>query len=139
MPVRCEFTIEQFEEAFQKFAHEIRKFRKVSSGDVTLVFHYDEEEKPRKITVQVHKKTGKQTEWGPEVDWWGFTIERKLYSNSPHSTKIDYGPYPSVEAKVKQFIEEIMDGVKPEPRFSLTKHAKKSNRKLTDYKAFAET
>jgi hypothetical protein len=29
--------------------------------------------------------------------------------------------------------------IKPVPRFSLDKHAKKSDRKLTDYKAFAHT
>jgi len=126
VPIRSEYTIEQFEKAFQDFAHKIPKFRKASNDDVTLSFYYDEKGKPRKITVQVHKKTGKQTEWGPEVDWWGFTIEKKLYCETPHSTKIDFGPYP-IEEKVKQFIEKVMDSVKPEPRFSLA-NLLKSNR-----------
>jgi len=128
VPIRSEYTIEQFEKAFQKLTHSIPRFLKVKCEDFTVTFYYDEEDKPRKISVAVHKKTGRKNQWGDEeVDWWGFTIEKKLYCETPHSTKIDFGPYPGVEEKVKQFIEKIMDSVKPEPRFSLAKLVK-SNR-----------
>ena len=52
MPMRCEFTIEQFEEAFQKLAHEQPKFHKISTEDMTINFYYDEEGKIRRITFQ---------------------------------------------------------------------------------------
>ena len=119
MPMRCEFTIEQFEEAFQKLAHEQPKFHKISTEDMTINFYYDEEGKIRRITFQVYKhKPGE--EWY-EGEYWGFTIERKLYNTSPHSTKIDYGPSPEVEAKLQKFLEGLMRGETPKPRFSLKK------------------
>jgi len=117
MPVRSEFTIDQFEEAFQKLAHKQPKFRRVSTEDMTLSFSYDEQGKPRRISVQIHKyKPG--AEWY-EGEYWSFSIETKLYTTSSHSTKIDYGSYPEVEAKVKKFLEELMHGQTPKPRFSL--------------------
>jgi len=117
MPVRSEFTIDQFEEAFQKFAHKQPKFRRVSTEDMTISFSYDEQGKPRRISFQVHRhKPG--GEWH-EGEYWSFFIETKLYSTSPHSTKIDYGSYPEVEAKVQKFLQELMQGQIPIPRFSL--------------------
>jgi hypothetical protein len=103
MPVRSEFTIEQFEEAFQKLAHEQPKFHKISTETMTINFYYDAHGKPRRISLQVHKHKPDE-EWY-EGEYWGFTIERKLYNTSPHSTKIDYGPSPEVEAKLKGFLK----------------------------------
>jgi len=126
VPLRSEYSIEQFEEAFQRFAHNIPKFKKVVCEDYTITFHYDEHGKPRRISVQVHRKTGRLNSWGvEEVEWWGFVIEKKLYASSPHATKIDFGPYPEVEAKVKEFIRQVLGNTKPEPRFSLTKYARR--------------
>jgi len=130
MPIRSEYTIEQFEEAFQRFAHSIPKFRKVVCEDFTITFDYDEEGKPRRIAFGFHKKTGKKDKWGyEEVEYWGFEIEKRLYATSPHATKIDFGPYPGVEAKVKEFIRQVMGDTKPEPRFSLTKYARRRRAK----------
>jgi len=127
MPIRSLYTIEQFEEAFQRLAHSIPKFRKVVCDDFTIVFHYDEYGKPRRITFQMHRETGGKTPWGTdEVEWWSFTIERKLYSNSPHSTKIDFGPYRAVEAKVNEFIQKLMGDTKPKLRFELAEYARRN-------------
>jgi len=113
MPIRSEFTIEQFEEVFQKLAHEQPKFHKISTDDMSIDFRYDEDGKIRRISFQVHKhKPGEEWYKG---DYWGFSIESKLYSTSSHSTKIDG----NTEKAVK-FLEKLMRGQTPIPRFSLT-------------------
>jgi hypothetical protein len=53
-----------------------------------------------------------------------FDIEHKVYSDSPHSTKISfYCNMPKMEeerkAQILQFIAELMGDIKPERRFSL--------------------
>jgi len=123
--IRSEYTIEQFEEAFQKLAHSIPKFQKVRCDDFTIIFHYDGKGKPRRITVTIHKRTGRKNKWGDEeIEWWSFAVEKKEYMDSPHSTKIDYGPYDEVKGKVEEFIEKLMEGVKPKSRFSLKQFAR---------------
>ena len=124
VPLRSEYSIEQFEEAFQRFAHNIPKFKKVLCEDYTITFHYDEHGKPRRVVVQVHRKTGRKDKWGyEEVEWWGFSIEKHLYMTSSHATKIHFGPYAGVAEKVMEFIRQVMGDTRPEPRFSLTKYA----------------
>jgi len=114
MPIRSEYSIDQFEEAFQKLAHKQPKFHRISTDDMTINFYYDEQGEPRRISFQIHKHLpGKR--WH-EGEYWGFTIETKLYSTSSHSTKIDG----NID-KAAKFLEKLMHGQTPIPRFSLTK------------------
>jgi len=82
-------------------------------------FYYAEDGKPRRISVQIHRPTGKQVRWGPEIEYWSFTVEPKLYTTSEDSTKISYG-YKETEEKIKRFIAVIMVSEKPVPRFTLS-------------------
>jgi len=116
---RSKFSIGQFERVLQKLAHEISRFHRVATSDMTLAFSYDDDGKPRRISVQIHKPTGKQGRWGPEIEYWSFTIEPKLYTTSEDSTKISYG-YKEAEEKIKKLIEKIMASEKTIPRFTLS-------------------
>jgi len=117
--IRSKFNIDQFEKVLQKLAHELPKFRQVRTDDMTLNFYYDENDRPRRVTVQIHKPTGKQSKWGPEIEYWSFTIESKLYTTSEDSTKISCG-YKEEGEKIRKFIEKIMVSEKPIPRFTLS-------------------
>lgn len=125
--MRSAFTIEQFEEALQKLAHKFPRFKTVRTEDITIVFRYDEEDKPYRIRVQFHKRTGRKDKWGYEDrEYWGFTVERKVYATSSHSTKISFGgsgtmqgqPDPDKE-KIQKWLEKVMSGEKVIPRFTL--------------------
>jgi len=115
--MRSTFSIGQFERVLQKLAHEIPRFHRVATTDMTLAFSYDDDGKPRRISVQIHKPTGKQGRWGPEIEYWSFTIEPKLYTTSEDSTKISHS---HKEDEVRKFIEKIMASEKPIPRFTLS-------------------
>jgi len=118
--IRSKFTVEQFERVLQKLAHEFPRFHNVSTDDYDLTFYYDDDGKPRRISVQFHKRTGKKDRWGyPEVEYWSFSIEPKLYTTSDDITKITYG-YEEKEEKIRKFIEEIMKGQEIIPRFTLS-------------------
>jgi len=119
--MRSKFNIEQFERALQKWAHEFPKFHRVSTDDTTISFYYDEDGKQRRISVQFHARTGKMNRWGPEIEYWSFTIEPKLYVTTDDSTKISPG-YGGQEEKIKRFIEKIMASEKVIPRFTLSQH-----------------
>jgi len=117
--MRSKFSIEQFERVLQEMAHSFPKFRQVRTEDATINFYYTEDDKPRRISVQFHKRTGKMTKWGEERDYWSFAIKPKLYTTSEDSTKITYG-YKEEEEKIKCFMEKIMVSEKPVPRFTLS-------------------
>jgi len=57
---------------------------------------------------------------GPEIDYWGFTIEKKLYTTSPDSCKIDCMEHNA--DRINQWLENLMKTVKPIPRFTLKKY-----------------
>jgi hypothetical protein len=115
--LRSEFSIEQFEAGLQKLAHELPKFRKVSTEDLTLSFYYDDD-RPRRISVQVHRKTGKQGRWGPEIEYWSFSIELKLYLDSHHQTKMTFAS-PEDRGRIEEWLNNIMGPEEPKPRFTL--------------------
>jgi len=117
--LRSKFNIDQFERVLQKMAHEFPNFQRVTTDDATLNFYYDEDGQPHRIAIQFHTKTGKMTKWGPEIEYWSFTIEPKLYTTSDDATKIIFG-YKEEEEKIKKFIEKIMASEKPTPRFALS-------------------
>jgi len=120
--LRSGFNIEQFERVLQKLAHELPRFHRVSTDDMTINFYYNEDGSPRRISVQVHKRTGKKDKWGNwETEWWSFTIEAKLYTTSNDATKISYG-CKEEEEKATKFIEKIMASEKVTPRFTLSQH-----------------
>lgn len=113
MPVlRSEYLIEQFEAVLQRMAHEIPKFQRVEAEDVSMEFQYDVEGKLEKIHVYFRQKTG-----GGYWDWesWSLTITPKNYE-SGHVAKIEFS---GDEQKVKAWIDAIMAGIEPTPRFRL--------------------
>jgi hypothetical protein len=117
--IRNEFSIEQFEEVLQKLAHEQPKFRGVSTEDFTINFSYHEGGSPSRIRVQIHKRLPGKDQYGqPKIEYFSFGIEPKLYMDSQHITKLDVA-YAEAKQKVAEFIEKLMTGVKPVPRFRL--------------------
>jgi len=58
-------------------------------------------------------------------DWWGFDVEEKLFMTSNHSTKISFVSGDNAAEterkgkKVEEFIDKIMSGMQPVPRFTL--------------------
>jgi hypothetical protein len=137
--IRSEFSIEQFEEAFQRFAHKVPelmpKFEEFIVRDalttVNLRFLYGEECIERIEVYFLRRKS--PDEWGES---FAFTVELKEYLDSPHVTKIHYqGANDKVyNEKIREWIRQLMDeaGVKPKPRFSL-KDLKTFPRKLDLY------
>jgi hypothetical protein len=137
--IRSEFSIEQFEEAFQRFAHKvpelIPKFEELIASDalttVNLRFLYGEEG-IQKIEVYFLRRKSLE-EWGES---FAFTVEPKEYLDSPHITKIHYqgANDKAYNEKIREWIRQLMDeaGVKPKPRFSL-KDLKTFPRKLDLY------
>jgi hypothetical protein len=117
--IRSKFNIDQFERVLQKWAHGLPKFHRVSTDDTTINFYYDEDGKPRRISVQFHARTGKMKRWGSEIEYWSFTIEPKLYTTSDDSSKIIPG-YSGQEEKIMKFIEKVMAAEKVIPRFTLS-------------------
>jgi len=140
--VRSEYSIEQFEEAFQKFAHkvamEVQRFSIISlksfDGRVTLNLNiiYNEHGEPTRIEVYYDKILDTE-KWLSE--WFAFTVEPKEYFDSPHVSKIHYeGRDKAYDEKIREWVRKLMDeaGLKPEPRFSL-KDLKTFPRKLDHY------
>lgn len=125
--VRSEFSIEQFEAALQKFAHEQPKFTRISTDDYTITFSYGQNGEPRRMRVEIHRKTGKKTRWGDdEGTYMSFAIEPKTYLDSGHITKIcDF--LKEKEPKVKEFLEKIMGPTKPIPQFTLRNRVQKKD------------
>jgi len=116
--MRSNFTVEQFEEELQQFAHKQPKFTRVSTDDLTIVFYYDESGKIRRIRVELHRRTGKITRWGSEREYISFSIVPKAYLDSNHVTKIcDF--YETSEPKIRKFLDDLMKSKTPIPRFSL--------------------
>lgn len=62
-----------------------------------------------------------------EQGHWHFDVEEKIYSDSPHSSKLHYDGV-SIEDKKEQirlinaFADKLMEGIVPEPRFNLSKY-----------------
>ena len=117
--MRNEFSVEQFEEVLQKFAHEQPKFRGISTEDFTINFSYRDDGTPSRIRVQIHKRLPGKDRFGqPKMEYFSFGIEPKLYMDSHHITKLDVYSTETIP-KVKEFIEKMMAGIKPVPRFKL--------------------
>jgi hypothetical protein len=135
--IRSEFSIEQFEEAFQRFAHKvpelIPKFEEFIVRDalttVNLRFFYSEEG-IEKIEVYFLRRKSPD-EWGES---FAFTVEPKEYLDSPHVTKIHYegANDKAYNEKILAWLKELMGDMQPKPRFSL-KHMKTFPRKLDLY------
>lgn len=125
------YQFRQFEAVLQKIAHAetkaaVEKLQRntridVSMGEIALV-ETDEISIRFQARISVYSRVG-TTVAGLSIGQVSFTIEPKLYANSNHSTRISYypteGQEKQQEAKITAFIERIMAGVKPVPRFSL--------------------
>ena len=138
------YTYKQFFDVFQELAFKIalealQKHQAISmKADTSVNEFYQLDIGAYSITfnssrISYYQKTGS----GSDVD---FQVEPKLYTDSPHSSKIHYDiycGYPEPSAKVKAekrkayekkimaVVDELMKGVKPIPRFSLEKRAQK--------------
>jgi len=109
--IRSEFAINQFEAVLQKLAHDLPKFTRVSTDQLTIRFSYNERGKPRSITVELHG----------EGQWLSFRIEPKNYLDSNHIARITFS-YEDNKAKIEEYLKEIMASQKPVPRFTLKKY-----------------
>jgi hypothetical protein len=135
--IRSEFSIEQFEEAFQRFAHKVPelmpKFEELSANDalttVNLRFFYGEEG-VEKIEVYFLRRKSLE-DWGES---YAFTVEPKQHLDSPHVTKIHYegANDKAYNEEILAWLKELMGNMQPKPRFSL-KHMKTFPRKLDLY------
>ena len=105
------FTISQFETVLQKLAHDLPKFTRVSTDQLTIRFSYNEKGKPRSITIELHG----------EGQWLSFRIEPKNYLDSNHVTRITFS-HEDNKAKIEEYVKEIMGSEKPVPRFTLKKY-----------------
>ncbi len=145
--IRSEYSIEQFEAALQRFAHEklpelIPKFDRIiaegSGISVRLDFVYGMETNDiKKIRVRIGSMASPYTyRW---EDYLDFTIEPKVYLDSPHVTKIHYeGPSNKVDKeRILAWLKSLLGSEEPAVRFSIEEFSKRVNRRLTDYKAFS--
>jgi hypothetical protein len=143
--IRSEYSIEQFEAAMQRFAHQIPSMMQrideihVRSENmvVDLEFNYGVKGEIVKISVSYYKRD-KPDSWGELLI---FTIEPKEYIDSPHITKIHYqgGNDLKYNEKIMEWLKSLLGSEKPKISFSLKEFSKKVNRKLTDYKAFSKS
>lgn len=156
--IRKFFTFKQYEEALQKFAfkHALEVFTALdkapeptkekhhySWGDYETVVSQDfnlKAEGPhikkaeaypynfdfRRKTITVNYK-----HYGAP-DHWHFVLEEKIYSDSPHNSKLHYDVASDATKADKQkqidlinsFVDKLMEGIEPEQRFNLKKFSK---------------
>jgi len=119
---RCEYTIEQFEEALQKFAHSLPKFITVRTNEWELSFGYRDGE-IRRIRVVSKKKLSEDEDGFIRWNWTVFGIEPKLYVDSDHSTRLTFDSYVSQE-EVLGVVKELMGGIEPKSRLSVDEYIK---------------
>ena len=142
--IRSEYSIEQFEAALQRFAHQVTGMMQrideihVRSENmvVDLEFRYGVKGEIEKIYVSYYKRD-KPNSW---EEWLSFTVEPKDYVDSPHITKIHYegASDKAYSEKIMAWLKNLLDPEKPAVSFSLKDFSKKVNRKLTDYRAFSK-
>ena len=129
--IRSEYSFKQFETALQNYAYQLAcdaiSDPKVHGRIVIKTFETRMEEVD---TDEFHIRFyAKHAYFGRHVkhgDSWSFDVEEKEYTDSNHSSKIHFDCYPAEkQAKTREtimeFINKLLSGVKPEPRFSLAK------------------
>jgi len=130
--LRSEYSLEQFEEVLQKFAHKIAldAVKNLDQGDVLIRISG-----PRLSRVETSKVSirfyANHVGYYEEPtrnynDWWGFDAERKIYLTSNHSSKISFAREEN-RKKVTEFIDKLMAeaSIKPIPRFKLSNYSKR--------------
>lgn len=142
--IRSEYSIEQFETALQRFAHQVTGMMQrideihVRSENmaVDLGFKYGVKGEIMKIYVSFYKRD-KPDSWG---EWLSFTVEPKDYVDSPHITKIHYegASDKQYSEKILAWLKSLLGTEKPAVSFSLKDFSKKVDRKLTDHRAFSK-
>lgn len=142
--IRSEYSIEQFEAALQRFAHQLPSIMQrideihVRSENmvVDLEFRYGVKGEIAKIYVSFYKRD-KPDSWGELLS---FTVEPKDYVDSPHITKIHYegAGNKQYSEKILAWLKSLLGSEKPAVSFSLKDFSKKVDRRLTDYKAFSK-
>lgn len=131
--IRSHFSFKQFEEALQKLAHEIaiEAVKNLNQGKITIktfASNQFSEVSVGKETFRFYLRHASYSSHNDRETWdnyWGFNVEEKLYLSSNHCTKISY--YAGDDSKlaekrtkkVMDFIDKLMEGVKPVPRFTL--------------------
>jgi hypothetical protein len=129
--IRSEFAFHQFRKALQDYAYKLA-CDAISDPDVhgriliktfgTRMEEVDTDEFHIRFYAK-HAYFGRHVKHG---DSWSFDVEEKEYTDSNHSSKIHFDCYPAEkQAKTREtimeFINKLLSGVKPEPRFSLAK------------------
>jgi hypothetical protein len=142
--IRSEYSIEQFEAALQRFAHQLPSMMQrideihVRSENmvVDLEFRYGVKGEIEKIYVSFYKRD-KPDSWGELLS---FTVEPKDYVDSSHITKIHYegASDKQYSEKILAWLKSLLGSEKPAVSFSLKDFSKKVDRRLTDYKAFSK-
>jgi len=137
--LRSEFTIEQFKEAFQKHAYQValaalqnlpstQPSSNYTYGSLVIAASQGKIDKVSTTNEFVEIESGisygikdPMSKYDSSLQ---FHIEEKIYTNSPHSTKIsfycDAKEVKINEKKIQATIDKIMEGVKPDRRFKLT-------------------
>jgi len=123
--IRSEYSIEQFEIALQRFAHQLPSMIQrideihVRSENmvVDLEFNHGVKGEITKISVYFYK-SDKPDSWGELLT---FTVEPKNYIDSPHVTKIHYegASDKQYNEKILACLKRLMSDMKPQPRFRL--------------------
>ncbi|MEA2090400.1 MAG: hypothetical protein U9O89_06575 [Thermoproteota archaeon] len=129
--IRSHYRYEQFEEVLQQLAHKLAK-KIVEDLPETAEIKIRGQKLDRVVTddfsIRFFSKRAKVVKNLTSDDWFGFEVEKKLYTTSNHCSKISFwAPEDEEAAKKKQieeFIEKIMSeaGVTPVARFSLEKY-----------------
>lgn len=138
--IRSEFAFKQFEEKLQALAYKtaleiITNIKACKEGEfkVRKGEIYKLETDTWQFTFYAKRVSFsptklKKSTWSESGTYiwplWSCTVEEKLYSDSPHSSKIhfDVDDNENLEekrAKIMTFLDELMAGVTPVHRFSL--------------------
>ena len=129
--IRSEYGFKQFETALQNYAYKLACDAvgdpKVHGRILIKIFGTRMEEvNTDEFHIRFYAKHAYFGRTVKKGDSWGFDIEEKEYTDSNHSSKIHFDCYPAEkEAKTREtimeFVNQLLSGVKPEPRFSLAK------------------
>ena len=161
--IRKFYTFRQYVEALQKFAfkHAVEVFAKLPEQEIKRVKHEaskysmewfsDESQEflvkakgpelsevvayPYAFSFRLRTVSVRYKNYG-EPGHWDFVVEEKIYSDSPHNSKLQYSGASATEKKkqielINAFADKLMEGIVPQPRFNLAKYQAAQEAKKT--------
>lgn len=119
--LRSYYNFRQFEQVFQKLAHEIAMdaVKNMDKGRVRITLNGKRVSEVsinsggRVINFYAKHLTYSHQPNGSHAKWWGFDVEEKLYTTSDHSTKISFFS-PEVGVRYDADYEKSIDTKKTE-------------------------